>query len=123
MDLLGLGTDGNLYLWSEAAQVQPMDHLPLHGPGRIKSGHYVIARGTKAVTVHLSNAAKPGDVVVQYMCSDLQFVLTIKVVEPMLLGQVVPDPKQEAKILDMLQQLLADQVARKTAPHRRRDAT
>ena len=121
MDLLGIAADGNLYVWEAAAEVQPLVRLPQDRDGHIVSGHYVPERRGKAVTAHLSNGAAGGWIVVQYMCGGVPQTMMLRShVESMLLGAKVPDPKQEASILDMLRQMHADQVASQTAPHRKR---
>jgi hypothetical protein len=121
MDLLGVGKDGNLYVWETAADVQPLDRLPKDADGHIISGHYVIERYGKAVTAHLGNSAKAGWVVVQYMCGGVRdAVMPRSHAEDMLLGRKVPDPVKEAEILHMLQKMNEDLTARQTAPHRKR---
>ena len=119
MDLLGVGRDGNLYLWQPAGQVQPITRFEWDG-GHVLAGHYVIEHNGKAVTVHCSNLAD-GRVGVQYMCGGLPNVYAdAKVIEPLLLGRVIPDPVAAAEISRMLQELIEDQRNRQTAPHRRR---
>ena len=121
MDLHGIGADGNLYLWTAAARVQPMSRFPRTTHG-IVSGHYIILRGRAAVTVHCSNASK-GWIVVQYMCGGAPTVtLPVKPLADALLGMVIPDPGESALITAALQRLTQDAVARQTAPHRRRGA-
>lgn len=39
MDLLGLGRDGDLYLWQEAAEVLPITQFELHENGMIVGDH------------------------------------------------------------------------------------
>ena len=119
MDLLGIGKDGQLYLWEAAQQVQPISRFERSGSG-IKCGHYVIEYDRAAVTVHCGNLVD-GRVVVQFMCGGERTVyLERKYVEAMLLGKVIPDPVAAAKISDMLRRLTEEAEARQTAPHRRR---
>lgn len=121
MDLLGVGDDGNLYVWSAGAEVQPLDRFPLHENGNIVSGHYVIDRDGKAITAHIGQSVSAKWVVVQYMCGGLPTAtVPRKYVEPDLLGRYVPDPKHTAEIVATLQRMTADVEARQTAPHRKR---
>ncbi len=77
-------------------------------------------RGGKAVTVHCSNMAD-GRVGVQWMCSDRPTLsFPRKVIEPLLLGRVIPDPVQAAAITEGLRRLTEQVIARQTAPHRKR---
>ncbi len=69
MDLLGIGKDGQLYVWDEAQQVQPVSTFERRG-SMIVSGHYVVEHGGKAVTVHCGNLVD-GRVSVQFMCGGL----------------------------------------------------
>ena len=120
MDLLGRGDDGGLYLWSENAKVQPMDRFPRTAPKRVQSGHYVIETGRQAVTVYVGNAAEPGVLTVQFMCSTFGSLTFGIGLEKHLLGMVVPDPEAEREISEALAQLNAAVVARQTSPSRRR---
>lgn len=119
MDLLGIGKDGSLYLWEFAAMVQPVSAFERRGSGII-SGHYVILRQGKAITVHCGNMSD-GRVSVQYMCGGVPTCyLDRKTVEGILLGRVIPDPVLAAEILAKLQDLTEREIARQTAPHRKR---
>ncbi len=119
MDLLGIGKDGQLYLWEAAEQVQPVSTFESRGSG-IVSGHYVIEHGGKAITVHCSNMAD-GRVGLLFMCGGLpDIALGRKTVETFLLGRVVPDPVKDAEILRLLRECTDAAIARQTAPHRKR---
>ena len=119
MDLLGIGKDGNLYLWEAAAQVQPVSTFKSHGAG-IVSGHYVIEHDGAAITVHCHNMLD-GRVGLQFMCGGLpDWYLPRKDVEAMLIGRVIPDPVKSAEISRLLRELTETLDARNTAPHRRR---
>lgn len=119
MDLLGIGKDGQLYLWDAAQQVQPVSTFERRGTG-IVSGHYVIEHLGTAITVHCGNLTD-GRVSIQYMCGGLECLyLARKHVEPMLLGKVIPDPVQQAGILRMLGELSRGLDAKNSAPHLRR---
>ena len=119
MDLLGVGKDGNLYLWQAASQVLPISSFESRGAG-IACGKYVMEVRGSAVTVHCSNMAD-GTVGLQFMGGGLETLqLTRKAVEPMLLGKVIPDAAKEAKILGMLDELNRALDAKNSAPHLRR---
>jgi len=119
MDLLGIGKGGQLYLWDAAAQVQPLSAFPRRG-SMIVSGHYVLEEAGKAVTVHCGNMTD-GSVSVQWMCSERPTLsFPRKVIEPLLLGRVIPDPVQAAAITEGLRRLTEQVIARQTAPHRKR---
>lgn len=119
MDLLGVGKDGNLYLWQEASQVLPVSSFESRGPG-IACGKYVLEMKGAAITAHCSNMAN-GTVGLQFMGGGLETLqLTRKAVEPMLLGKVIPDAAKEAKILGMLDELNRALDAKNSEPHLRR---
>ncbi len=119
MDLLGIGKDGQLYLWDAAQQVRPVSTFERSGSG-IVCGHYVIEHLGAAITVHCGNLTD-GRVSIQYMCGGLpDLYMGRKFVEPMLLGKVVKDPVKEAEILRLLRDVSDGLNARHTAPHRRR---
>ncbi len=119
MDLLGIGKDGQLYLWDAAQQVRPVSTFERSGSG-IVCGHYVVELLGAAITVHCGNLAD-GRVSIQYMCGGLETLhLARKFVEPMLLGKVIQDPVKEAEVLRLLRELNKDLQARQTAPHRKR---
>ena len=119
MDLLGIGKDRQLYLWSAAGQVRPVSTFESHGTG-IVSGHYVIEHDGAAITVHCHNLAD-GRVGVQFMCGGLpDWYLPRKYVEPMLLGKVIPDPAKQAEISRLLREITETMDAKQTAPHLRR---
>ena len=119
MDLLGIGKDGQLYVWDEAQQVQPVSTFERRG-SMIVSGHYVVEHGGKAVTVHCGNLVD-GRVSVQFMCGGLpDRYLDRKAAESTLLGRVIPDPVQAAAITEGLRRLTEQVIAKQTAPHRKR---
>ncbi len=119
MDLLGIGKDGQLYLWEAAEQVQPVSTFEGRGSG-IVSGHYVVEHEGHAVAVHCGNLAD-GRVSVMFMCGGLpDRYLPRKAVEAILLGRVVPDPVKDAEILRLLRECTDAAIARQTAPHRKR---
>lgn len=119
MDLLGIGKDGQLYLWEAAQQVQPISRFERSGSG-IVSGHYVIEFDGSAVTVHCGNLLD-GRVSVQFMCGGVRTLnLERKWVEKLLVGKVIPDPVAAAEITDTLRRLTEEAEARQTAPHLRR---
>lgn len=119
MDLLGIGKDGNLYLWHKAALAQPLDRFPMQGTYIINS-HYVIERRGKAITAHISSTGQAGKVELQYMCGGLP-TITVgrRGVEQSLLNRYMPDEKEAAEISKALRRLLDDETARQTAPHLR----
>lgn len=119
MDMLGIGKDGHLYLWSAAQQVQPVSTFE-SGECGIVSGHYLVEHKGHAVAVHCGNLTD-GRVSVQFMCGGLRnWYLPRKDVEAILLGRVMPDPVKDAEILQMLRDLNKTIDAQQTAPHRRR---
>ena len=119
MDLLGIGKDRQLYLWSAAGQVRPVSSFERSGSG-VVCGHYVVEHNGAAITVHCHNMAD-GRVGVQYMCRGLpDLSLPRKYVEEMLLGKVIPDPVKVAEISRLLRELNEAADARRTAPHLRR---
>lgn len=121
MDLLGVGKDGNLYLWEAAQKVRPVSRFERCGSG-IVCGHYVIEHRGAAVTVHCGNLTD-GRIGVLFMCGGLETLrLDRKSIEPRLLGKVIPDPVAAAEITEMLRQAAERLEARHTAPHRRRGA-
>ncbi len=119
-ELIGLTTDGRKVLWS-TGEVRPISAFETSDGGRwIKSGHYVIDWQGHAITVHCGNYID-GRVSVQFMCGALGSVgMERTVVEAMLLGVVVPDPKIAFEITAKLRRLTRDLQAVKDVPHRQR---
>ena len=118
MDLHGIGKDGCLYLWRASADVLPVSRFERRG-GLIVSGHYVIERDGRAVTVHCGNQTD-GRISLQFMCGGVgTMALSRADVEGMLLGRVVPDPVAESEITRKLIEALEMRTRDKTAPHLR----
>ena len=115
MDLHGIGKDGCLYLWRASADVLPVSRFERRG-GLIVSGHYVIERDGRAVTVHCGNQTD-GRISLQFMCGSGTMALSLAEVESMLLGRVVPDPVAESEITRKLIEALEMRTRDQTAPH------
>lgn len=118
MELIGCDEDGRMSLW-DVGMVQPVTTFKSNGRW-IESGHYVIQWKGHAITVHCGNFAG-GSISLLFMCSR-QHALSLPraKVEAMLLGKVIPDPKQTAKVTEMLRQLVDAHHARTRAPHLQR---
>jgi hypothetical protein len=68
-----------------------------------------------------ADALADGNISVLFMCSRRHMLsLSRAKVEAMLLGKVIPDPKQTAKITEMLRQIADAHAARTRAPHLQR---
>ena len=86
MDLLGLTADGRLVLWSADEKVQPISAFA----GDTVCGHYVIEWRGYAVTAHLSNDYKNGDICTHFMGnSGPVYRFKRSYLEPLLLGWVI----------------------------------
>jgi hypothetical protein len=119
-ELIGCDEDGNMSLW-DTGNVRPLTAFEPHNPPwMIDSGHYVIEWKGHAITVHLGNATG-GRITVLFMCSGAGYLyMPREVVEPMLLGKVIPDPEHEARMAEGFKKLTEAMCASNHAPHRRR---
>ena len=119
-ELIGLTEDGRKVLWS-TGRVRPVSAFETTDGGRwIESGHYVIDWQGHAITVHCGNYVD-GRVSVQFMCGALGSIgMKRDVVEAILLGVVVPDPKVAARITASLKRLTRELQAAQDVPHRQR---
>jgi hypothetical protein len=105
-------------LW-DVGMVRPVTRFKSNGRW-IEGGHYVIQWKGHAITVHCGNFTD-GSISLQFMCSRAPVLsLPRAKVEAMLLGKVIPDPKQAAKITKMLRQAIDAHHARTRAPHLQR---
>jgi hypothetical protein len=121
-ELIGMDEDGRMYLW-DTGEVRPITAFESDADGLIKHGHYVIQWKGHAITVHCGMALVRGvwRISVQFMCSDAPVLYMSRAeVEPMLLGEVIPDPELEAQILRELKAWGEAIDAAHRAPHRRR---
>jgi hypothetical protein len=117
-ELIGVDEDGNMSLW-QVGNVQPVTAFETDCVW-IKSAHYVIQWKGHAITVHCSGWAG-GMLGVLFMCSrGAEVRMPCHEVEAMLLGEVIPDPEHEAKILMLLKGACEALHHQQQSPHRRR---
>lgn len=84
------------------------------------NGHYVIDWKNHAITAHI-NGFRRDTLTVMFMCSGSNGIqMPFDDVEAMLLGKVIPDPEEKAKLEERFRQLREAMAARNAAPHRRR---
>ncbi len=120
MELIGVDEDGNMSLWS-TGMVQPVSAFRTCDGGQsIDGGHYVIEWKGHAITVHCGNRTD-GTVSVQFMCSGgVSIAMQRAEVEAMLLGKVIPDPIQQAQIIESFKRLTESLKASRQPPHKQR---
>lgn len=117
-ELIGMDTDGQMYLWS-TGNVRPITAFEIVAGRYIKNAHYVIQWKGQAITVHCSGRCP--SVIVQFMCNRGPVICMRQTeVEAMLLGEVVPDPELEARSARILKECNERIIAAQQAPHRRR---
>jgi hypothetical protein len=117
-ELIGLDEDGNMSLW-QRGNVQPVTEFERIGPW-IEGGLYVIQR--RGMPSPSTVMARPLGRSAFSSCAAGTGLSLCRIleVEAMLLGKVVDDPEDNARVTALIKEAIEALHERQRAPHRRR---